>query len=280
MEAGEFEIVLERGRVARGYWAELWRYRGLFLTLAWRDIAVRYKQTVAGAAWAIGQPTLNVAAMTIVFGVIAGLPSQSGAPYALMVLAGLLPWQFFSQILLSGSQSIVNNASLISKVYFPRLIIPASAVAVALVDFLASCIVFAGLMAWYQFWPTWRLLALPLLALAAIFAALGPGLVFSALAVRYRDFRFIVPFVLQLGLYLSPVAYSSLLVHEKLGETGFLLYSLNPVVGVVDGFRWALIGTTPPSASAMLVSATVAVVLFVAGVVYFRSTERAFADAI
>lgn len=236
------ELVVEPGRAFKNYWRDLWRYRELFYILAWRDVAVRYKQTVAGAAWALVQPFMSMVIMTVIFGKIAGLPSEGGAPYAIMVFAAMLPWQFFSNALSSASQSIVSNANLISKVYFPRLIIPTSSVVVSFIDFLVAGSVLLGMMAWFQFWPTWRVVTLPLFVALAILAALGPGLIITALTVRYRDFRFIIPFIVQFGLYVSPVAYSTTVVREKLGETLFLFYSLNPMVGVIDGFRWALLG--------------------------------------
>jgi lipopolysaccharide transport system permease protein len=275
------EIILEAGRSEKNYWGDLWRYRELFYILAWRDVAVRYKQTVAGAAWALVQPIMSMVIMTVIFGRIAGLPSEGGAPYAIMVFAAMLPWQFFSNALSSASQSVVGNANLISKVYFPRLIIPASSVVVSFVDFMVAGVVLIGLMAWYQFWPTWRLLALPGFVSLAVLAALGPGLIITALMVRYRDFRFLIPFIVQFGLYVSPVAYSSSVVRDKLGENLFLLYSLNPMVGVIDGFRWAILGSeSTPYWPGFLISLVITAVLFLAGVLYFRKTERAFADLI
>jgi homopolymeric O-antigen transport system permease protein len=277
----QFDIWIEAGHSEKHYWGDLWRYRELFYILAWRDVAVRYKQTVAGAAWALVQPFMSMVIMTVIFGKIAGLPSEGGAPYAIMVFAAMLPWQFFSNALSSASQSIVSNANLISKVYFPRLIIPASSVVVSFIDFLVACSVLVGLMLWFQFWATWRLLTLPIFVALAIFAALGPGLIITALTVRYRDFRFIIPFIVQFGLYVSPVAYSSSVVREKLGETLFLLYSLNPMVGVIDGFRWAILGSELTLYwPGFLISLVLTAVLFLAGVLYFRKTERAFADLI
>jgi lipopolysaccharide transport system permease protein len=275
------ELVIEPGRSFRHYWHDLWRYRELFYILAWRDVAVRYKQTVAGAGWAVVQPLMSMVIMTVVFGKIAGLPSEGGAPYPVMVFAAMLPWQFFSNSLSSSSQSIVGNANLISKVYFPRLIIPTSSVVVSFIDFLVAGSVLLAMMLWFQFWPTWRVVTLPLFVVLAILAALGPGLIITALTVRYRDFRFIIPFIVQFGLYVSPVAYSSSVVRDKLGEQIFLLYSLNPMVGVIDGFRWALLG----GASALywpgfLISALLTALLCVLGLRYFRSTERKFADLI
>ena len=275
------ELVIEPGRSFQNYWRDLWRYRELFYILAWRDVAVRYKQTVAGAAWALVQPFVSMVVMTVIFGKIAGLPSEGGAPYAMMVFAAMLPWQFFSNSLSSTSQSIVSNANLISKVYFPRLIVPASSVVVSFVDFLVACSILVGLMAWFQFWPTWRVVTLPVFVVLAIFAALGPGLIITALTVKYRDFRFIIPFIIQFGMWVSPVAYSSSVIRDKFGENLFLLYSLNPMVGVIDGFRWALLGGESTLYwSGFLISILLTSVFFIAGLLYFRRTERAFADVI
>jgi lipopolysaccharide transport system permease protein len=275
------ELVIEPGRSFQNYWRDLWRYRELFYILAWRDVAVRYKQTVAGAAWALVQPFASMVIMTVVFGKVAGLPSEGNAPYAIMVYAAMLPWQFFANALSSSSQSIVSSSNLISKVYFPRLIIPGSSVVVSFVDFLVSCSLLFALMAWFQFWPTWRVLVLPVFVALAILAALGPGLILTALTVRYRDFRFIIPFIVQFGLFVSPVAYSSAVIRDKFGETIFLLYSLNPMVGVIDGFRWALLrGDSALYWPGFLTSVFLTAVLFISGLLYFRKTERAFADVI
>lgn len=276
----EFDVLIEAGRTGSHYWRDLWNHRELLLILTWRNVAIRYKQTVAGVAWAVLQPLLSIIIMTIVFGRIAGLPSD-GVPYALMILAGMLPWQFFSNALGSGSQSIVSNAGLVSKVYFPRALIPGSALLASLVDFLVSCAILAALLLWYQFWPTWRILTLPAFVMMAAIAALGPSLIFTALAVRYRDVSFVIPFIIQFGLYVSPVAYSSSVIRDKFGEGALLAYSLNPMVAVIDGFRWAILGTpgvfgTP----AFFLSLTMAVVLLVLGIRYFRTAERTFADII
>jgi len=280
-DANVFDLWIEAGHTEKHYWLDLWRYRELLFILAWRDVAVRYKQTVAGAAWALLQPLLNMIIMTVIFGKVAGLPAVGNAPYAIMVFAAILPWQFFSNALSSASQSLVNNANMISKVYFPRLIIPAGSVLVSLVDFLVSFVILAGLMAWFHFWPSWRLLALPGLIALAIVAALGPGLLMTALTVRYRDFRFLVPFIIQFGMYVSPVAYSSEVIRQKLGEGWFLVYSLNPLVSVIDGFRWAIAGGGEPLFTvARGLSLGMALALFAAGVSYFRKTERSFADII
>ena len=282
-------MILEPGRAAKNYWHDLFHYRELFLILAWRDVAVRYKQTSAGAAWALIQPLMSIIIMTVIFELVAGMPSENGAPYAIMVCAAALPWQFFSNALSLASQSVVTNANLISKIYFPRMIIPASSIVVSLVDFLVGCSILAGLMVWYHFWPTWRLLVLPALVVLAIAAALGPGLILTALTVRYRDFRMIIPFIVQFGLYVCPVAYSSSYLHEKLikklgaelGENLFLLYSLNPMVGVIDGFRWAILGGSATFYwPEFVLSVGLTMVLLFTGIFYFRKTERAFADII
>src|SRR5258707_10349970 len=201
------ELLIEPGRAEKNYWGDLWRYRELFYILAWRDVSVRYKQTAVGVAWALIQPLLTMIIMTVVFGKVAGLPSEGAAPYALLVFAAMLPWQFFSTSLAAASQSLVGNANLISKVYFPRMIVPASAVITSFVDFLVSFLILVGMMVWFQFWPDWRILTLPLFIVLAFLAAIGPGLWITALNVKYRDFRYVVPFIVQLGLYVSPVAY-------------------------------------------------------------------------
>jgi lipopolysaccharide transport system permease protein len=267
------ELIIEAGRAEKNYWGDLFRYRELFVILAWRDVIVRYKQTTAGAAWALIQPLMSIVIMTVIFELV----------------AATLPWQFFSNSLSMSSQSVVNNANLISKIYFPRMIVPASSIVVSIVDFLVACSILAGLMVWYQFWPTWRLIVLPALVVLAIAAALGPGLILTALTVRYRDFRMIIPFIVQFGLYVCPVAYSSGLVHDKLvkklgedlGSKCFLLYSTNPMVGVIDGFRWAILGGSRPLYwPSFLLSVALAALLLFLGIFYFRKTERAFADVI
>jgi lipopolysaccharide transport system permease protein len=281
VRGSEFDLVLEQGRADKHYWLDLWRYRELFLILALRDISVRYKQTAVGAAWALIQPALTMIVMTIVFGRVAGLHSEGSAPYALMVFAAMLPWMFFSSALSSASQSMVGNASLISKVYFPRLIVPVSSIATSMADFLVSFVLLMGLMIWYTFAPTWRALALPVLLAVAFLAALGPSLLVTALNVKYRDFRYVVPFVIQFGLYATPVGFSSTVVREKLGERAFLFYSLNPMVGVIDGFRWALLGGNSPIDFGGLFVSLLTICLFLAlGIWYFRRTEKHFADII
>lgn len=276
-----FDLWIEAGNTEKNYWFDIWRYRELLLILAWRDVAVRYKQTVVGAAWALVQPFLSMIIMTLVFSKVAGLPSIGNAPYAIMVFAGLLPWQFFSNVLTNASQSLVGNANMISKVYFPRVIVPASTVLVSLVDFLVSFFILAGLMVWFQFLPSWKILTLPFFTLLAIIAAIGPGLLITALTVRYRDFRFIVPFIVQFGMFISPVGYDSASFRAKFGEEWFMLYSLNPLVGVIEGFRWAILGGDAQFFTIGTgLSLFVAAAFFVVGIAYFRKTERSFADVI
>jgi lipopolysaccharide transport system permease protein len=279
--AQNFEIWLEAGRTEKHYWVDLWRYRELFIILAWRDVAIRYKQTVVGAAWALVQPLLSMVIMTFVFGKIAGLHSEGSAPYAIMVFAGMLPWQFFANALTTSSQGIVSNANLISKVYFPRLIVPASSVVVAGIDFLISFLILLAMMVWFHFLPSWRILMLPGFTLLAFVASLGPGLIIAALTVKFRDFRFVTPFLIQLGLYVCPVGFSSTVIREKFGNTVFLLYSLNPMVGVIDGFRWAILGhDSKIYLPGFCVSTCLTLVLLTVGIWYFRRTERTFADII
>ena len=270
------ELIIEPGQGIAHYWRDLWRYRELFFFLAWRDIAVRYKQTVIGVAWAVVRPLLTMVVFTVVFGRLAGLPTEGDTPYAILVYAAMLPWQFFANALSESSNSLISNAQMITKVYFPRLAIPLAAVVVSFVDFLISFIILIGLMGWYQFWPTWRLAALPLLILLAFGAAMGGGLWMASLNVKYRDFRYIVPFVVQFGLYLSPVGFSSSVVPAEWR----LLYSVNPMVGVIDGFRWAILGTGTLHWPSFLLSLVIALALLASGLWYFRKTERSFADVI
>jgi lipopolysaccharide transport system permease protein len=271
------KLIIEAGRTERHYWRDLWRYRELFAFLAWRNILVRYKQTVLGAAWALLRPFLTMVVFTVVFGKLAKLPSDGAAPYAIMVFAALLPWQFFSNALSEASSSLIGNANLISKVYFPRLIIPTSSVITSFVDFLISGVILIALMAWYQFVPSWRIVTLPLFIAIAFAASMGAGLWLTALNVKYRDFRYIVPFIVQFGLYISPVGFSSGIVPEQYR----LLYSLNPMVGVIDGFRWAILGGESNIYwPGFCLSLGVVAVLLIYGVYYFRKTEKSFADVI
>jgi lipopolysaccharide transport system permease protein len=276
MSSTSNRLVIEAGRLERQYWQDLWHYRELFYFLAWRDILVRYKQTAIGIAWALVRPFLTMVVFTIVFGNLAKLPSE-GAPYPILVFSAMLPWQFFANSLSECSNSLISNANLISKVYFPRLIVPTSAVIVSFVDFMISGIILLGLMAGYNFVPSWRILTLPVFVAIAFMAAMGAGLWLAALNVKYRDFRYIVPFIVQFGLYISPVGFSSRIIPEAWR----LLYSLNPMVGVIDGFRWAILGgQTELYWPGFLLSTVLVALLFSVGLHVFRSTERTFADVI
>tara|TARA_R110002096_G_scaffold285073_10_gene478912 strand:+ start:2902 stop:3729 length:828 start_codon:yes stop_codon:yes gene_type:complete len=269
--------ILEHGRAEKNYWRDLWHYRELFQVLAWRDISVRYKQTIIGVAWAVIRPVLTMIVFTVIFGKVAKLPTEGSAPYALMVFAGMLPWQFFATALSDASNSLVTNANLISKVYFPRMIVPSATVVVAFVDFAISFVILIGMMIWYQYIPGWQILSLPFFILIALLASLGPGLWITALNVKYRDFRYVIPFLVQFGLYISPVGFSSSVIPEKWR----LLYSLNPMVGVIDGFRWCILGgdATVDLRSFGISIAVTALFLWI-GIRQFRKMEKSFADLI
>lgn len=272
----EFQFTIEAGKSERHYWADLWRYRELFYILAWRDISVRYKQTVIGVLWAVLRPLLTMMIFVVVFGKIAKLPSE-GVPYPIFVFAAMLPWMFFSSAFADASNSLISNVNLISKVYFPRLIIPTASVIVSVVDFLISFAILIALMAWYSYWPGWQVLTLPGFLLISFIATIGVGLFFAALNVKYRDFRFVIPFIVQLGLYISPVGFSTTIVPEQYR----IFYYLNPMVGVIDGFRWALSGgTTALNQTELIMSVSVALTMFLVGIVHFRKTEKLFADVI
>ncbi len=269
-------LLIEAGRAGQRYWRDLWLYRELFYFLAWRDILVRYKQTTVGILWAVLRPFLTMLVFTLVFGKLAKLPGGD-APYQILVFAALLPWQFFSSAFTEAGNSLLDNANMISKVYFPRLVIPTSAVIVSFVDFLLSFTILIGLMAWYDYWPDWHIATLPLFVLMAFATAMGAGLWIAALNVKYRDFRYIIPFVAQIGLYVSPVGFSSAIVPEQWR----LLYSLNPMVGVIDGFRWAIMrGDSPIFWPGFLLSLLLVLIILLTGVRYFRKTEKSFADLI
>ncbi len=268
-------LVLEAGRAERHYWRDLWAYRELFAILAWRDLAVRYKQTVIGVAWAVVRPLLTMAIFTIVFSRLAGLPTEGSAPYAVMVFAAMLPWFLFSNVLSEASNSLVGNTNLVTKVYFPRIIIPTSSSVVALADFAINFVILFALMTWYGFLPSWRIVLLPAFLVLAVLASLGPALLITALNVKYRDFRYVIPFIVQLGLYVSPVGFSSTVIPE----TWRFWYSLNPIVGVIDGFRWCLLGgESQLYLPGFLLSLALVALFLWLGVVSFRRTERTFAD--
>jgi lipopolysaccharide transport system permease protein len=275
MTASE-ETLIEAGGAARQYAHDLWQYRELFLFLAWRDLIVRYKETVVGVAWSVIRPFLTMLVLTFVFRKLGNMPS-GGVPYPLLVLCGMLPWQFFSSALADSGNSLLASSTLITKVYFPRLVIPAGTLATSLVDFLISLAFLAALMIWYRFVPPATIAFLPLFLLLAIATSFGAGLWVSAVTVQYRDFRFIVPFVVQFGLYISPVGFSSSVVSGHLR----LLYSMNPIVGVIDGFRWCVLGGSQPIyLPALTFSVVGTIVLVASGLWYFRRTERTFADVI
>ena len=269
--------IIEVGRAERHYWLDLWRYRELFRVLAWRDLSVRYKQTVIGLLWALVRPFLAMLVFTIIFGRIAKLPTDGNAPYALMVFAGILPWTLFSSGLGEASNSLITNTSLISKVYFPRLIVPIATIVVAFVDFLISFCILLFLMGWYRFLPDWRIIVLPVFTILGLLASAGPALWIAALNVKYRDFRHVIPFILQFGLYVSPVGFSSSVVPEQWR----LLYSLNPMVGVIEGFRWCILrGQNELYLPGLLAGGCVIAFFLWFGVRQFRKTEKSFADLI
>jgi len=272
----KFELVIEPGRSGKNYWNDLWRFRELFLFLAWRDILVRYKQTVIGLAWSLIRPFLTMIVFTVIFGRLAKFPSDN-VPYPILVYAAMLPWQFFSNAFSEASNSLINNSNMLTKIYFPRLIIPASTVIVNFVDFLISFIILIGLMIWYHFVPPLTILYLPLFLGLAFLTSMGAGLYVAALNVKYRDFRYIVPFVVQFGMQISPVGYSSNMIPEKYR----LLYSLNPMVGVIDGFRWCILGgESHIYIPGMILSIGLTLFLLIFGIWYFRKMEKSFADII
>ena len=267
-------LIIEAGKTERGYFKDLWRYRELFLFLAWRDILVRYKQTIFGILWAVLRPVLTMVVFTIVFSGIAKMPS-GGVPYPILVFAAMLPWQFFSSSFSEAGNSLIGNSSLLTKVYFPRIIVPTSSIIVALVDFIIAFVILVVLMFAYGYAPSWAILTLPLFVILAFFTAMGAGLYVAALNVKYRDFRYVIPFIVQFGLYISPVGFSTDVIPEKWR----FLYSLNPMVGVIDGFRWAILGQ-PLHMATFMFSVCISISLLVFGFWYFRKTEKTFADVI
>lgn len=272
----QFDVIIEPGRFDRTYWKDLWRYRELFYFLSWRDVLVRYKQTVIGVAWSVLRPLLTMVVFTVIFGRVAKLPS-GGVPYALLVYAAMLPWQFFSNALSESSSSLVSNSNLLTKVYFPRLIIPSTSVITSFIDFLISFVILVGLMIWYRFAPPVNIILLPVFVLQVLVLSLGTGLIFAALNVKYRDVRYVIPFIVQIGLYVSPVGFSSGVIPERWR----LLYSLNPMVGVIDGFRWCILGDAAGIYwPGFLLSNAVILALLVAGLRTFIQMERSFADVI
>jgi lipopolysaccharide transport system permease protein len=273
-----YNLIIEPGRTEKNYWADLYRYRELFYILSWRDLKVRYKQTVVGVLWAFLRPLLTMVVFTIVFGKLAKMQPEGDVPYAIMVFAAMLPWQFFSNALTEASNSLIGNANLLSKVYFPRLIVPASSVITSFVDFLISFVLLLVLMAYYQYMPTWKILFLPIYIALSFLTAFGLGLYLTALNVKYRDFRYIIPFIVQFGLYISPVGFSSSVIPDKWKT----LYYLNPMVSIIDGFRWCIIrdSTTDPLSIYALFSVLMSVIILLIAIRQFRKMEKTFADLI
>jgi lipopolysaccharide transport system permease protein len=277
------KIIIEPGTENSNYLKDLWNYRGLFYFLAWRDILVRYKQTVIGILWSVLQPFISIVVFTLLFHSLGGFKADGEVPYAVMVCAGMLPWQFFSSSFSSSANSLIANSNLLSKVYFPRLIVPASTVIVTLVDFLISFIILIGLFVWYHYVPDLRIVLLPLFLVLAIVTAMGTGLFIAALNVKYRDFKYIIPFVVQFGFFISPVGYSSSVVYSRTDIPEFVktIYSMNPMVGVIDGFRWCILGgDTPLRIPSFIASIVVSVFFLILGIWYFRKMEKSFADVI
>lgn len=279
----QHRIIIEPGRENNNYWRDIRKYRGLFYFLAWRDVLVRYKQTVIGVAWSVMRPLLTIVVFTFVFHNLGNFSAGESIPYAIMVCAGMLPWQFFSGAFSEAANSLVANSNLLTKVYFPRLIVPASTVIVSLIDFFISLVILGGLCAYYQFVPDWRIVFLPLFLLLAVVTAMGAGLFIAALNVKYRDFRYIIPFIVQFGLYISPVGFSSELIfgNESVPQYLKVIYALNPMVGVIDGFRWSILGDgTVLHWMEFGASCGISVLLLFTGVWYFRRMEKSFADVI
>jgi len=276
-------LIIEPGMVEKNYWRDLWQYRELFYILSWRDIKVRYKQTVVGAAWGVIRPLLTMIVFVFVFGGVAHLATKGGPPYPIVVFAGLLPWQFFANALTEASNSMIGNTNLISKIYFPRMIIPASAVITSLVDLGISFGLLILMMILYMclhaYWPPIQIVLLPFYVILCFLISFGVGLLVTALNVKFRDFRYIIPFIVQFGIYITPVGFSSTVIAQKKSEAMRLLFSLNPMVGVIDGFRWCIIGE-PFYLPSLLLSLGMMVIFLWLGVTYFRKTEKSFADLI
>lgn len=283
MTPKEFNVIIEPGRRKSFYWRDIWRFKGLFYYLAWRDILVRYKQTAIGILWSVLRPLLTIIVFTLVFNKLGNFPSEGAVPYAIMVCAAMLPWQYFSSAFSESANSLVANSNLLTKVYFPRIIVPASNVIVCLIDFLISFVILIGLYVYYQYVPDWRIVFVPVFLLLATITAMGFGLFIAALNVKYRDFRYIIPFIVQFGLYISPVGFSSSVVYANPSVPTFVkyLYSLNPMVGVIDGFRWSMLGGNVELNLPVFFSSIAVSILFLfIGIWYFRKMEKSFADVI
>lgn len=277
------KVIIDANSKSSAYWRDLWNYRGLFFFLAWRDILVRYKQTVIGVLWSIIRPLLTIVVFTVIFNKLGNFQGEEGVPYAILVCAGMLPWQFFSTAFSESANSLIVNSNLLTKVYFPRLIVPASTIIVSFIDFLISLVILIGLFFYYGFVPDWKIVFLPLFILLATVTALGTGLFVAALNVKYRDFRYIIPFIIQFGLYISPVGFSSEIIYgnSSISEVLRFIYALNPMVGVIDGFRWSIMGgDTPLHTTEFTLSVLISISLLVLGIWYFRRMEKTFADTI
>ncbi len=283
MATKEFDVIIEPGRRKSFYWKDLWRFKGLFYYLAWRDVLVRYKQTAIGVVWSVLRPFLTIVVFTLVFNKLGNFQSDSNVPYAIMVCVGMLPWQFFSSAFSESANSLVANSNLLTKVYFPRLIVPASTVIVCLIDFVISFVILLGLYFYYHFSPDWRILLFPIFLLLATITAMGFGFFIAALNVKYRDFRYVIPFIVQFGLYISPVGFSSSVVYSNpsIPDIFKYLYALNPMVGVIDGFRWCMLGGNVPLHKPEFIASVIVSVSFLfIGIKYFRRMEKTFADVI
>ncbi|MBS1573205.1 MAG: ABC transporter permease [Bacteroidetes bacterium] len=274
----EQRIIIRQDNTEKNYWKDLWNYRELFYILSWRDIKVRYKQTVLGILWAVIRPLLTMIVFTVLFGKVAKMDTLSTMPYSIIVFAGLLAWQFFSAAISESSNSLIENVNLVTKVYFPRLIIPVSSIITCFIDFLISFIILLLLFIVFQYTPPIQILALPFFVLLLFIVTIGSGLLLTTLNVKYRDFRYIVPFIVQFGLFISPVGFSSNMVPAQWQWA----YSLNPMVGVIDGFRWCIIQGAPNPflQYPFYISASIAILLAFSSISLFRRMEKSFADLI
>jgi lipopolysaccharide transport system permease protein len=280
-QSPKYSLLIENGRAEKNYWGDLFRFKDLFYILTWRDLKVRYKQTVLGVAWSVIRPLLTMIVFTVVFEKAAGLKADDpSVPYGLFVLAGILPWQFFANALGESSNSLLGNANLISKVYFPRLIIPASAVITSMVDFFITFIMLLLMFIFYNYTPSLRILFVPFFIILTFFCAFGIGLYITALNVKYRDFRYIIPFVIQFGLYITPVGFSTNVLLTKLPPFFQTVYMLNPMVGIIDGFRWCFFPNSPLSITTLFYSIGMTILFMYIGIRTFRKMERHFADLI
>jgi lipopolysaccharide transport system permease protein len=275
----EKKLIIEAGNVESNYWRDIWNYRELFYILSWRDIKVRYKQTIIGVLWSFIRPFLTMIIFTLIFNKVAGLKSSSNVPYSLIVFCGLLPWNFFSTAFVNASDSLISNSNLLTKVYFPRIIVPVSAIITSFIDFLISLLILFGLMIYYKFTPSSNIFFLPLFILFAIIQSLAFGILLASLNVQFRDFRYIIPFIVQIGLYISPIGFTSSVVSEKWR----IFFNLNPIVSLIDGFRWSILGENNSfsfSINYFLLSFFTTLFFFLIAIYIFRKMEKKFADII